>query len=201
MYATREQILLAALTLFAWDGYEAVPVSAIAGALGITKGALYKHYKNKRDIFDHILARMEQRDAERARTFAMPEEALVANPEAYSRVAIEHILSYSKAQFRYWTEDSFAAPFRRLLTLEQYRNEEMMYLYQQYLAAGPLGYITDLLESLRLNRPQETAVELCASLFFLCSVYDGAEDKTAVTRMADASLDELGRRLTGGTAE
>ena len=72
----------------------------------------------------------------------------MANPEAYSRVAIEHILSYSKARFRYWTEDSFAAPFRRLLTLEQYRNEEMMYLYQQYLAAGPLGYITDLLESL-----------------------------------------------------
>ena len=201
MNDTREQILLAALTLFAWDGYEAVPVSAIAGALGITKGALYKHYKNKRDIFDHILARMEQRDAERARTFAMPEEALVANPEAYSRVAIEHILSYSKAQFRYWTEDSFAAPFRRLLTLEQYRNEEMMYLYQQYLAAGPLGYIADLLESLRLNRPQETAVEFCASLFFLCSVYDGAEDKTAVTRMADTVLDELGRRLTGGTTE
>ena len=39
------------------------------------------------------------------------------------------------------------------------------------------------------------------SLFFLCSVYDGAEDKAAVTRMADAGLDELGRRLTGGTAE
>lgn len=201
MNDTREQILLTSLTLFAWDGYEAVPVSAIAGSLGITKGALYKHYKNKRDIFDHILARMEQRDAERARTFAMPEEALAVNPEAYSRVAIDHILSYSKAQFRYWTEDSFAAPFRRLLTLEQYRNEEMMRLYQQYLAAGPLGYITDLFESLRLNRPQETAVELCASLFFLCSVYDGAEDKAAVTRMADAGLDELGRRLTGGTAE
>ena len=34
-----------------WDGYEAVCVSTIAGELGMTKGALYKHYKNKRDIF------------------------------------------------------------------------------------------------------------------------------------------------------
>ena len=53
-----------ALQLFAGNGYEAVSVSEIAGALGMTKGALYKHYKNKRDIFDHILIRMEQRDAE-----------------------------------------------------------------------------------------------------------------------------------------
>ncbi|MDD6845207.1 MAG: helix-turn-helix domain containing protein [Clostridia bacterium] len=28
------------------DGYEAVSVSMIAGKLGMTKGALYKHYKN-----------------------------------------------------------------------------------------------------------------------------------------------------------
>ena len=60
MSNTKESILLAALRLFARDGYEAVSVSQIAGALGMTKGALYKHYKNKRDIFDSILARMEQ---------------------------------------------------------------------------------------------------------------------------------------------
>ena len=45
---TKEKIMFAALKLFAKDGYEAVSVSAIAGELGITKGALYKHYKNKR---------------------------------------------------------------------------------------------------------------------------------------------------------
>ena len=63
---TKEAILTTALQLFAGNGYEAVSVSEIAGALGMTKGALYKHYKNKRDIFDHILIRMEQRDAEQA---------------------------------------------------------------------------------------------------------------------------------------
>ena len=63
---TKERILTAALHLFARDGYEAVSVSQIAGALGITKGALYRHYQNKRDIFDHIVARMEDRDKEQA---------------------------------------------------------------------------------------------------------------------------------------
>ena len=72
MSDTKEQILLAALRLFARDGYEAVSVSQIAGALGMTKGALYKHYKNKQDIFDSIVARMEQLDAIHARQYQLP---------------------------------------------------------------------------------------------------------------------------------
>ena len=51
---TKEEILTVALHLFARDGYEAVSVSRIAGELGMTKGALYRHYQNKRDIFEHI---------------------------------------------------------------------------------------------------------------------------------------------------
>ena len=61
---TKERILLTSLQLFAQKGYAAVPVSDIAGALGITKGALYRHFESKQAIFDAILARMEQRDGE-----------------------------------------------------------------------------------------------------------------------------------------
>ena len=63
MSNTKEEILITALHLFAADGYEAVSVSKIAGELGMTKGALYKHYRNKRHIFDSITERMEQKDA------------------------------------------------------------------------------------------------------------------------------------------
>ena len=58
----KEEILIVALHLFARDGYEAVSVSQIAGELDMTKGALYRHYKSKRDIFDSIVKRMEQQD-------------------------------------------------------------------------------------------------------------------------------------------
>ena len=47
---TKEEILLVSLHLFAQDGYEAVSVSQIAGELGITKGALYRHYQSKREL-------------------------------------------------------------------------------------------------------------------------------------------------------
>lgn len=56
----KEEILIVALHLFARDGYEAVSVSQIAGELDMTKGALYRHYKSKRDIFDCIVQRMKQ---------------------------------------------------------------------------------------------------------------------------------------------
>lgn len=55
----KEEILIAALNLFARDGYEAVSVSKIAGELGMTKGELYRHYKSKKDIFNCIVERMK----------------------------------------------------------------------------------------------------------------------------------------------
>ena len=195
MSTTKEKILTTALALFAANGYEAVSVSDIAGQLGMTKGALYKHYKNKRDIFDSILTRMEQQDAERARAFALPEGTLSQMEEAYRSASLEQLTAFSRAQFRYWTEDDFAAPFRRMLTLEQYRGDEMGLLYQQYLAAGPLGYVADLLGSLGFDCPQCRAAELYAPMFCLYSVYDGAADKSAVTALADACISRWQARL------
>ena len=68
-------------------------------------------------------------------------------PEAYERSSIEDLITFSKQQFRYWTENDFAASFRKMLTVEQYRSEEMNSLYHQYLGAGPLKYTADLLGS------------------------------------------------------
>ena len=72
----KEEILIAALHLFARDGYEAVSVSQIAGELDMTKGALYRHYKSKRDIFESIVQRMEQQDGKQARENEVPEESI-----------------------------------------------------------------------------------------------------------------------------
>ena len=61
MNNTRESILSAALHLFARCGFEAASVSQIAEAVGLTKGALYRHFSSKRDLLDSILERMAQR--------------------------------------------------------------------------------------------------------------------------------------------
>lgn len=69
-------------------------MSTIAGELGMTKGALYKHYKNKRDIFDSIVARMYEIDAQRSRQYAMPE----GNGDGIS-AAPESIRAFTAAQY------------------------------------------------------------------------------------------------------
>ena len=57
---TKERILEAALDLFAQSGYLGTSMSDIAKQLGITKGALYKHYKSKQEILNCIVERMNQ---------------------------------------------------------------------------------------------------------------------------------------------
>lgn len=176
----KEEILIVALHLFARDGYEAVSVSQIAGELDMTKGALYRHYKSKRDIFDCIVQRMEQQDSEQARQNEVPEESIEKMPEEYQKVSVEDFVGYSKSMFEYWTEDDFASSFRKMLTIEQFRSKEMQNLYQQYLVAGPASYVKDLFDSMGFTNAKDKAVRFYAVMHFYYSLYDGAEDKENV---------------------
>lgn len=176
----KEEILIVALHLFARDGYEAVSVSQIAGELDMTKGALYRHYKSKRDIFDCIVQRMEQQDGEQAVEYNMPEEEKEKMPEQYENVSLDDLVEYSKSMFEYWTEDDFASSFRKMLTIEQFRSEEMQNLYQQYLVAGPASYVKDLFESIGIANAKDKVAGFYAVMYFYYSMYDGAEDKQNV---------------------
>ena len=86
MNDTREKILQEALLLFSKQGYAGVSMSCIAGQLQITKAALYRHYKSKRDIFDAIIKRMEEYDRRRAHDDAVPEVSCDEDPQAYVNI-------------------------------------------------------------------------------------------------------------------
>lgn len=178
MADTKEKILMTALQLFARDGYEAVSVRTIAEELGMTKGALYRHYKNKRDIFDCIVERMIRIDAERANAHQMPAEKYDTMPDAYENATVENIQKYTIEQFKFWTEDDFASHFRKMLTLEQYRNAEMAQLYSDCIVEGPVAYMEDLFRELikkgvlKRENPGMLAIEFYAPLFLLISMSD-----------------------------
>ena len=187
----KEEILIVALHLFARDGYEAVSVSQIAGELDMTKGALYRHYKSKRDIFDSIVKRMEQQDGEQASDYDMPEDEKESMPEEYEDVSLDDFVEYSKSMFEYWTEDDFASSFRKMLTIEQFRSEEMQNLYQQYLVSGPAEYVKELFKNMKMNHPEENAVKFYANMFFFYSMYDGAADKAKAKSQFESMLDKI----------
>ena len=185
MSDTKNNILKESLKLFAQSGYKAISISNIAEKLGLTKGALYKHYKNKQDIFDSIIRRMEENDAENAERYALPKEEKIVSEEEYNNAKLDDLINYSRYQFRYWVEDEFASDFRKMLMLEQYKNEKMMNLFQQYLVSGPIGYVTDLFESLGIENPRNSALEFYSPMYTLYSVYDSEWNKERIFDLLD----------------
>lgn len=53
---TREQLMLAALDVFYERGVGRASLHEIAQAAGVTRGALYWHFKNKEDLFEALFA-------------------------------------------------------------------------------------------------------------------------------------------------
>lgn len=299
MSEMKEKILRTALRLFAQEGYEAVSISRIAGALGLSKGALYRHYRDKRDVLDSIVREMERRDAEGAQEYALPgaeeTEAMAARRteengaqetraegqaagntsgaqdgepsegmgasavlsgglpggaefaaardgepsggEEFSgareeepsggeefpgareeepsggaefsdardgepsggtespAVTPRQLTEYARRMVRYWTRDEFAADFRRMLTLEQYRDPEMARMLRQYLTIGPMEYTALLLENMGVSHARERAAALCGGMYMLICAGDGAEDASECIALADAHLERMRREL------
>ena len=299
MSEMKEKILRTALRLFAQEGYEAVSISRIAGALGLSKGALYRHYRDKRDVLDSIVREMERRDAEGAQEYALPgaeeTEAMAARrteengaqetraggqsagntsgaweeepsegmgasavlsgglpggaefaaardgepsggagfpgtqeeepsggaefpgarekePSGGARfsgaqrealtngtespaVTPRQLTEYARRMVRYWTRDEFAADFRRMLTLEQYRDPEMARMLRQYLTIGPMEYTVLLLENMGVSNARERAAALCGGMYMLICAGDGAEDAAECIALADAHLERMRREL------
>src|SRR3954468_22239643 len=57
--ATREALIDAALALFTERGYAAVATEEIVSRAKVTRGALYHHFEDKRDLFRAVFERVE----------------------------------------------------------------------------------------------------------------------------------------------
>ena len=197
MCTTKEKILLTSLKLFAQDGYEAVSISKISGELGMAKSALYKHYKNKRDIFDSIINRMDELDYERAREYNMPDGNMDEIIKEYRNISTYKIRIYTEAQFKHWTEEEFSSLFRRMLTLEQYRNQEMADLYQKYLVSGPIDYMTYLFAGItgKKEEAKQLAIEFYGPIFLMYSLYDNKREGDDLTEMLKNHVERFSKEI------
>lgn len=52
---TKQALIAASRRLFSREGYAQISLDAIAQAEGLTKGAVYHHFKNKEEIFEAVL--------------------------------------------------------------------------------------------------------------------------------------------------
>ena len=101
------------------------------------------------------------------------------------------------AQFRHWTEEEFSARFRKMLTVEQYRDAEMAQLFRNYLAAGPMEYMAAIFRKLTDSDAEamQLALDFYGPMYLLYSVYDGAEDKESVFWLLSDHIDRFISRM------
>jgi len=84
---TRQALLVAARALFVTKGYGETSTPDICASTATTRGALYHHFADKRDLFRHVL--MRESEAVTADIVAatpvdlLPRDALIAGGEAY----------------------------------------------------------------------------------------------------------------------
>ena len=83
----RREILQKSLGLFARMGYPQVTYQQLAESCGLTRTALYKYFKNKRDVFDNALYQLVQN------INMQLHEKIQANPALKSSEKLEMLLS------------------------------------------------------------------------------------------------------------
>lgn len=88
---TAARVLAAAAELFAAEGFAAVSLDRVAAAAGVTRGAIYHHFADKRGLFDAVAGRTHTAVAERVAAAAADSsddwQALVVGCRAFLAAA------------------------------------------------------------------------------------------------------------------
>lgn len=91
--ATRADLIRSARRLFAERGFGAVAAEEIVQDAGVTRGALYHHFRDKRDLFRAVFEAIEQESAERVAAAALAKEDVweqqLAAVEAFLDVCLD----------------------------------------------------------------------------------------------------------------
>ena len=190
---TKEKILAEALSLFSVRGYDPVSVRDIAAAVGIKESSLYNHFKNKQEIFDTILGEYSARWSS---LFGGLQLSDADNRFSVDDRTVSMYRDMTQAQFRSLAEVIFDAymtdevnvKFRRILTIEQYRNGELRELFRRISFDDSLDYQARLFQALielgcfKRTDPYILAVEFFSPIFLIFYKYSGDPDGLAAAK-------------------
>ena len=174
---TREEILDVALSLFSTKGYDATSLSDISAMLGVSKAALFKHFDSKEEILFSVMKMMDEEDRNRARDMNVPEDRKSESEEDYHDINKDDFISYALSQFEYWTENKRASEYRKFLSLERLRREELRIKWEENFVSGPLSYTKDVMEALGIDGYEKKAMRLWSLMFLSYFLFDSGEDK------------------------
>ena len=160
---TRDEILNIALELFSVNGYEATSISQLADAVGIRKASLYSHFASKQEILDDVVASVLEGYAEHS-VFA---DADWDDPEFTKDkdgMTAEDAAKMIQGQVRYIVHDPAISRGRKMLVIEQFRNQELAVLQTRMNYEDMLKYFEGMIRFLiRSNTLKDADTEIMAA--------------------------------------
>ena len=172
---TKEKILTAALEMFSQKGYEGTNIRELSASLGLVKSGIYKHYESKEAVWNALLDRMIAYYAER---FGSPEN-LPPVPET-----LEGLVDMTMRMVRFTIHDELIIKTRKLLSIEQFRDERARDLATKHFLTGLADMFTPLFAGmmdkglLRKDDPAMLAFAYTAPISALIHLCDREPDKT-----------------------
>ena len=171
---TKERILTAALEMFSQKGYEGTNIRELSASLGLVKSGIYKHYESKEAVWNALLDRMITYYGER---FGSPEN-LPPVPES-----LESLVDMTMRMVNFTIHDEMIIKTRKLLTIEQFRDERARDLATKHFLAGLTDMFTPLFAGmmdkglLRKDDPKMLAFAYTAPISALIHLCDREPDK------------------------
>ena len=175
---TKERILAAALELFSKNGYSGTNIRELAASLGLVKSAMYRHFESKEEIWNTLLDEMIVYYDEH---FGSPER-LPPVPDS-----LEGLVSMTMRMADLTVRDEKIVMTRKLLTIEQYRDERARVLATKHFLTGLTEMFTHIFASmmekglLRRDDPRMLAFAYTAPISALIHLCDREPEKTEET--------------------
>ena len=124
---TRERILDAALEMFSQNGYAGTNIRELTASLGLVKSSMYKHFESKEAIWNTLLDRMIAYYGER---FGSAEH-LPPVPDS-----LEGLVQMTMGMVHFTVHDEKIVMTRKLLAIEQFRDERARALATRHFLTG-----------------------------------------------------------------
>lgn len=130
--STKERILYESLKLFSERGFDSVTVAEIAAQLNISAPALYKHYKNKQDIFDAIIEMSRSAYKEAMASMNVDFKNHPELKDKYINMTEQEHVELLTKLFLHAMHSKVPGQFRKLLTVEQFNKPELGQIFNRH---------------------------------------------------------------------
>ena len=161
----KEKLMEAAIKLFSVKGYDGTSVDEIAESIGIKGPTIYKYFNGKEALLQAVID-----NADEGMGFGLREEENIHTARQLKELAMKSLM--------FTLDNETARRMRRLLTIEQYRNEKFAERATRYQISNITTMYTEIFtrligEKVMVNGdPDVIAIEFMAPVSLMIQMCD-----------------------------